>query len=402
MTLTPLSMVLTASGCPGASTLIRMLKANGEREIVVHGVDARADAIGRFLCDDFTRVPWGTDPAYIPALEEVIRRLRPDVLFVQSSLEVGPVSRHQAAFGRLGAKVLVAEPQAVDACNDKAAMHAALAATPVKQPRLLMPASLEEFVAGARELGYPDVPVCFKPPVAKGSRGFRVLRADVDRVRQLLHERPSDVTMTLDEFVTLFADTVPRGEGGGADRPGIAAAAGSATSAAPDTPATVHSPRVFPRLMLMEFVEGVEYTVDALVENGRMLLYQTKTREAIDTGLAMAFKTVDRPDLVAAAGHICRELGLDWFANIQFKGEHLLEVNPRVSTFVYQEDFNLPYLGIKRALGELADADLPAMQARVRTSRRTVRYYDQVFWDIDGGGAAVKDQPLGPAAEGRS
>ena len=29
MTLQPLSIVLTAVGCPGASTLIRMLKANG-------------------------------------------------------------------------------------------------------------------------------------------------------------------------------------------------------------------------------------------------------------------------------------------------------------------------------------------------------------------------------------
>jgi carbamoyl-phosphate synthase large subunit len=372
MSLAPVSIVLTASGCPGASTLIRMLKTNGERTLVIHGVDARPDAIGRFLCDDFSVVPWGTDDAYIPALEDLVRRLRPRLLFVQSSLEVGPISRHKAAFERLGTRVLVAGPHAVDACNDKAAMHAALADTPVKQPRLLLPASLDEFVAGARELGYPDVPVCFKPPVAKGSRGFRVLRADVDRVRQLLHERPSDVTMTLDEFVALFADTVPRFGAGAAD--------------APD------APRLFPRLMLMEFVEGVEYTVDALVEDGRMLLHQEKTREAIDTGLAMAFRTVERPDLVAASEHICRELALDWFVNIQFKGDHLLEVNPRVSTFVYQDDFSLPYLGIKRALGELPDADLHMLQARVRGTRRTVRYYDQVFWDVVDG---LQDAPAG-------
>jgi carbamoyl-phosphate synthase large subunit len=388
MSLPPVSIVLTASGCPGASTLIRRLKDNGERDIVIHGVDARPDAIGRFLCDDFSVVPWGTDGAYIPALEDLVRRLRPALLFVQSSLEVGPVSRHKAAFERLGTRALVAGPQAVDACNDKAAMHAALAATPVKQPRLLMPASLDEFVAGARELGYPDVPVCFKPPVAKGSRGFRVLRADADRVRQLLHERPSDVTMTLDEFVALFSDTVPRPTGDtGAAACGEPAAAGPASAGR----------RVFPRLMLMEFVEGVEYTVDALVEDGRMLLHQEKTREAIDTGLAMAFRTVERPDLVAASEHVCRELGLDWFVNIQFKGDHLLEVNPRVSTFVYQEDFNLPYLGIKRALGELPDAALPALQARVRGSRRTVRYYDQVFWDVAG---EQQDAPAGPAAGG--
>ncbi len=190
------------------------------------------------------------------------------------------------------------------------------------------------------------MPVCFKPPVAKGSRGFRILSADVDRVHQLLHERPLSRYMTLDEFVELFRGVEP-----------------------------------FPRLMLMEYVEGPEHTVDALADGGELVLHQTKTRESVETGVAMAFRTVERPDLVTTARHVCRALGLDWFVNAQFIGDRLLEVNPRVSTFVYQEDFILPYLGIKYALGELDEAAVAAAQARVRPSRRTIRYYDQVFWD---------------------
>ena len=123
----------------------------------------------------------------------------------------------------------------------------------------------------------------------------------------------------------------------------------------------------------------------ALREDGQHLDLagaQAKTREAVDTGLAMAFRTVDRPELVEVSRHICRTLRLDWFVNIQFKGDSLLEVNPRVSTFVYQDDFILPYLGIKYALGELSLPDVRAAQTRVRASRRTVRYYDQVFWDV--------------------
>ena len=54
--------------------------------------------------------------------------------------------------------MLVAAPDAIDLCNDKAAMHAALSGLPVPQPRLLLPADLEAFVAGAHDLGYPDVP----------------------------------------------------------------------------------------------------------------------------------------------------------------------------------------------------------------------------------------------------
>ncbi len=218
--------------------------------------------------------------------------------------------------------------------------HFTLKANPLKR------SDLDEFVAACERLGYPDRHVCFKPPVSKGSRGFRILRPDVDRAAIILRERPNSVVMTLDEAIAAFRDLRP-----------------------------------FPRLLVMEYVEGPEHTVDALAARGEILLHQTKTREAIDTGLAMAFRTVARPDLVGFAREACRALGLDWFVNLQFKGDRLLEINPRVSTFVYQEDFILPYLGIKYALGELDDESLAAAQARVRTSRRTLHYHEQLFWD---------------------
>jgi carbamoyl-phosphate synthase large subunit len=344
MTLPPLKLVLTATGCPGASTLIRMLKANGEREITIHGVDMRAEAVGRFLCDGFSLVPSGASPEYVPALLDVVGRERPDVLLVQSSDEVAAVARSRQSFADLGAAVLVAGPDAIAVCNDKAAMHAALQGGPVPQPRALTPATIEEFVVGAHELGYPDAPVCFKPPVAKGSRGFHIVAAKGRAAP--LEQRGGASTLTLEEAVRTLRHSGP-----------------------------------FPRLLLMEFIEAPEFVVDALVDDGEIVLYQVKTREAVRAGLAMSFRTVARPQLATASRHVCRTLGLDKFVSIQFMGDHLIEVNPRVSTFVYQEDFILPYLGIKHALGELDAEGVALAQSRVRTSRRSVRYFDQVFWD---------------------
>jgi carbamoyl-phosphate synthase large subunit len=348
MPLAPLRIVLTAVGCPGASTLIRMLRANGERDIFIHGVDVREDAVGRFMCDGFETVPAGAAAEYIPALATVVGHVRPDVLFVQSSHEIETVARHRDVFEQLGAKVMADGVRGIEIASDKACMHAACGGIGVPQPLLLLPRTLDEFVAGARELGYPALPVCFKPPVAKGSRGFRILSAEVDRVHELLHERPINRYMTLDDFVGLFTGVDP-----------------------------------FPELMLMEYIDAAEITVDVYASKGEAVFYQTRTREEFLTGLAMAFKTIDRPDLVELARKIVRRLDLDYFQSIQFIGGKLLEINPRVSTFVYQEDFIIPYLGIKHALGEIAAGDVPAIQARLRTSRRSVRYYDQVFWDVD-------------------
>ena len=64
------------------------------------------------------------------------------------------------------------------------------------------------------------------------------------------------------------------------------------------------------------------------------------------------------------AERIVRELALDHFFNIQLVGEHVIEINPRISTIVYQEDLNLPWLGVKHALGELSDEEAAAAARR--------------------------------------
>ena len=72
------------------------------------------------------------------------------------------------------------------------------------------------------------------------------------------------------------------------------------------------------------------------------------------------------------ANAIVAELGIEHFFNIQLVGEHVIEINPRISTIVYQEDLNLPYLGVKRALGEISDDELRALRAAdpARAGRR--------------------------------
>ena len=226
-------------------------------------------------------------------------------------------------------------------------MHAACSEIPVPQPELLRPASLDEFVAGARAARLPGRPGVLQAAGRQGlARLPHPLGATIDRVHELLYEKPINRYMTLDDFVDLFTGYEP-----------------------------------FPDLMLMEYVDAPEITVDLFADKGEVVFHQTRTREEFLTGLAMAFKTIDRPELVELTRKVVRHLDLDYYQSVQWIGGRLLEINPRVSTFVYQEDFIIPYLGIKYALGELTADDVAEIQARVRTTRRSVRYYDQVFWD---------------------
>jgi hypothetical protein len=100
-------------------------------------------------------------------------------------------------------------------------------------------------------------------------------------------------------------------------------------------------------------------------------------------GLAMYFVTLADDELMRIANLIVAELGIEHFFNIQLVGDHVIEINPRISTIVYQEDLNLPYLGVKRALGEVSDEELRALAARVRPGRTALRYFDQLEFDAE-------------------
>jgi len=134
-------------------------------------------------------------------------------------------------------------------------------------------------------------------------------------------------------------------------------------------------------LLVMELASGGERTIDGIADGERIVLGHPKTREAMRAGLAMYFVTLEDGELMEIADRIVRELHIEWFFNIQLVGGQVIEVNPRISTIVYQEDLNLPWLGVKRALGEISDDELSSLRERVRPGRTALRYFDQVEWD---------------------
>jgi carbamoylphosphate synthase large subunit len=251
-----------------------------------------------------------------------------------------------AARERFSCAVLVASPDAVRRSNDKAETYALLDAVGAPGPTWRRVRGREAVQSAARELGYPDVEVAVKPLESSGSRGFRIISASADPLRQLLTNRPGVApAMQLDELVSLLPE-----DGG-------------------------------PELLVMELARGKERTIDGIARGGRIVLGHPKTREAMRAGLAMYFETLDDPTLMDVAASIVRELELDHFFNIQLVGDTVIEVNPRISTVVYQEDLNLPYLGVKLALGEIDEAELAAEATRIRPTRRALRFFDQVEWD---------------------
>jgi carbamoyl-phosphate synthase large subunit len=339
----PITVVVTASGAPGTAALLRALRENGEREVRLVGTDMSERSVGRHLCDSFHLVPEGSSPAFPAAVRQVAEQERADAILPQSSFDLEGLAGAIELFE--GVAVLVSPLEAIRRSNDKAETYSLLHRLGLPAPDFRRVQGARTVAAAAHELGYPDRPVCFKPVFSSGSRGFRVLDPTVDRAHQLLHERPGSVAMRLEEALELLPE-----EGG-------------------------------TELLVMELASGGERTIDGIANGGDVVLGHPKTREAMRAGLAMYFVTLDDPALMELASTIVAELGIEHFFNIQLVGDYVIEINPRISTIVYQEDLNLPYLGVKRSLGEISDDELRALAPRIRAGRTALRYFDQLEFD---------------------
>jgi carbamoyl-phosphate synthase large subunit len=338
----PITVLLTGAGSPGTAALVRALRENGESEVRVVGVDMSERSVGRHLCDAFHLVAASDDPSFVPSVVEIVNREDVDVVLPQTSYDLPALAAAREAFP---VPVLVSSPETVRRSNDKAETYSLLRGLGLKAPDFRRARGGAAVAAAASELGYPGRNVAVKPIFSSGSRGFRILSASADRHEQLLTNRPGVAeALRLEELVELLGDDETE-------------------------------------LLVMELAEGGERTIDGIADGRGVVLGHPKTREAMRAGLAMYFVTLADDALMELAKQIVAALEIEHFFNIQLVGEHVIEINPRISTIVYQEDLNIPYLGVKRALGEISDDELASYASRVRPGRTALRYFDQLEWD---------------------
>jgi|TARA_B100000315_G_scaffold257185_1_gene305168 carbamoyl-phosphate synthase large subunit len=346
----PLTVFITAAGAPQSPTLIRQLKGNGERQVRVFGVDMDGEACGRFLCDGFQQIPRAGAEGYRDSLLACLERVRPDALLNVSGNDVWHVMSMRADIEAMGITVVGSDADLIELADNKFRLYGEIAEIDGDlAPRHTSPATLEEFIARAEEMGYPARDLCFKPHVSKGSRGFRILSQNVDRRDQLLNQKPTARYMSLDEFSSIFRD-------------------------APD----------FPKLLLMEVMQGEECDVMTIGYQGEALLTTVKSRESHRWGVIDKGELIERPELVEKTAAIIARIPLSYNLSIQFIGGKLIEINPRTSTFIYDRDFNEPWLAVKLALGLITPDEVRAYQAKIPYGRRMVRHMDQIFFNPDG------------------
>ncbi|MFJ4224316.1 ATP-grasp domain-containing protein [Microbacterium sp. NPDC089695] len=139
-------------------------------------------------------------------------------------------------------------------------------------------------------------------------------------------------------------------------------------------------------LIVQDFLPGEEYSVDVIADAaGRVVAAVPRTRARVDSGVAIAGRTVHDPELVETATLIAEAIGLVGVANVQLRRDAagramLLEVNPRFPgalPLTIAAGVDIPSLVADMYLGIELPAAVPFREVA------SVRFLEDVIVEID-------------------
>ena len=320
-----ITVLITAAGnvfMPGTTSCI---KNNNERNIRLIGADMNDDKTMLEMVDAYYPVPRGDDPNYVDVLLDICKKENVDVVLPIMSVELNALAENRMKFEAIGTKVSVSDVEQLEIANDKCKLFNFMKDNNIPCAKYVEVHSLCELEEKVKEFGYPENPVCIKATNGSGSRGFRIIDESKSKFDMFMHDKPTSCYITLDELKSIFK---------GVD--------------------------AFPDLMIMEYLPGQEYTVDLLADNGKTIYNCCRKSLNMENSIMLDGMVVDNKDVKNLCALVTEKLNLD--GNIGFDVKEradgtpvIMECNPRITAGIPVfaiAGVNLPYLNIKRILGE--------------------------------------------------
>lgn len=138
-------------------------------------------------------------------------------------------------------------------------------------------------------------------------------------------------------------------------------------------------------LIVQEFLPGEEYSVDVIADaSGHVVAAVPRTRARVDSGVAIAGRTLHDPELIETATVIAEAIGLVGVANVQLRRDRagramLLEVNPRFPgalPLTIAAGVDIPSLVADLFLGNTLPRDIPFRELA------SVRFLEDVIVEV--------------------
>jgi len=341
------TVLITGAGAPGIKGTLYSLKNNFDcRGIRTIGVDIRADVVGKYLCDSFYQIPKPSDESFISSLLDICNKEKVDVILPQVTDELPQLSSHRIDFERIGTNVAISNKEAIEISNNKYELLKISKEIRLPTPEFYLVANFDDLERRIEELGWPKKPVVVKPPISSGMRGLRIVVESFDRRTSFYTEKPSAVFLNREELRSILG-------------------------------------HLFPKLLVMKFLPGKEYSVDLLTANETTVI--PRSRDVIRTGITFGGTVEKNEEIIKYSRSLGKRLGLEYAYGFQFKLDEnnvpkVIECNPRIQGTMVLSTLagaNIMYGAVKHALVE----KLPKF--KIKWGTRLLRYWGGV--GIQGG-----------------
>ena len=334
-------VLLTGWGGLGGTGIIDSLH-NAPGGVRVVCADAKDKLILKHRADAFRLLPHGDDPAYVNALLDVCESEGVDVVMPGSGPEILTISKNKEYISGRVAVALDAYHTIRPLLNKADAYEALQNVIPV--PTFARASSVSRLRRCLEKVGYPDGPACARPASytdSGGSRGFHVLRGETD--------------------ISAYVESV--------------SAVGSLD------------------MLVSEYLPGPEYSVYVLADGGSVLHCVPVLRKRMIGPRTFGAETVPpNSEITDICSRIVECLGLSHNVNIQLRRSadgslKLVEVNPRMGGTIVlptAAGVNLPYMGVRLALGKPVELDVPYRVISMERYAREVFVEDGHMFEMDG------------------
>jgi len=241
------------------------------------------DGAGHLYCNAFYEVPMGDDPQYWSVMRNITEIEKIQMVFVGSDEEALALSQHADELKIMGCSLCCSDYTTNLLSSNKYDLMSLLQKKGIPVGQFFTPERPDDIKVAAESLGYPEKNIVIKPKFGRGSKGFRIITDKVDKYQQFLSGGKTYIT--LDDLLSIFSE----------------------------------NPEKTSEFMLTEYLPGDKYSIDMLVEHGRVICAVARNNgpePKINPPTQLADVVFDE-DLIQYTESVSKCMGYDYFVQIE-------------------------------------------------------------------------------------
>lgn len=345
-----LKILLTGAGAPGAPSIAKCIKENGEKEVSLIGVDASKRVNTEDIFEKIYNVPKAIEENFIETVKDICLKEQIDILLPIVTKELNKFAKAKSEFEEIGVKVLVLDYEVLKIVNNKVNLFNYLKNNDLEVPKYYEINNVNEITEKVQLLGYPDKDVCIKIAEGNGSRGVRILTENISKYDVFFNEKPNSMFCKLEDVLNILSEK-----------------------------------KSIPQMMVMESLPNNEWGVDAIAVDGEIINILCRRTTKIQHSITMECEIAPNKTIEYLCREIVKRLNITGSIGFDFKEDinghtKILEINPRLTATVAINNaagINFPWMAIKLAV----DGTVEKVEDLKKV--RMIRRYEEYFYEIE-------------------